>query len=145
MAVRVRPVREVSADVLPEPIDEPEFIDEPEPVLPEPMPLMPLMLPLPLVEPEAVEPEPIEPDEEPEPVEPAVPGVPVMPIGVPCVLCCPAPVGAGLAGFGGVLWAIAVPMKATAATPANRPLRFLDAVMEDLLVCVDGVAGLRQL
>ena len=59
-------------------------------------------------------------------------GVPVSPIGVPWVLCWPAPTGALLtAGFGGFPWAKAVPISATVATPASRALNCFDAVMEE--------------
>jgi hypothetical protein len=59
------------------------------------------------------------------------PGVPVVPMGVDCELWVPAPVaGFFAAGLGGVLWAMAVPIIATAAMPASRRLAWLDAVME---------------
>ena len=114
--------------------------DVPDAVLPEPIEVPDAVLPelaVPMLELLLVEPVPVEPvvveDVVPEAVEP--PGVPVVPIGVCCELCWPAPVAASfLAGLGGLPWAIAVPMTATAATPASRPLRFLDALMTNSLV-----------
>ena len=105
------PVMDVSVDVLLDPIDV-----APELVLPE-VPEVPAAPMLVLVEPEpAVGMPPV--------------GVPVVPIGVCCVLCWPAPTGAlMIAGFGGLPWAMAVPRRAKAATPASRPLMCFDAVI----------------
>lgn len=118
LAVRPMGAIDVSADELLEPIDVPELLVEPmfvllfvEPILVEPM--------LVLVDPVAAEP----------PV-----GVPVSPIGVPCELRWPAPTGALLtAGLGGLPWAIAVPMRATAAKPTSRPLSCVDEVINEFL------------
>ncbi|MEO6624994.1 MAG: hypothetical protein ABIN37_09195, partial [Burkholderiaceae bacterium] len=59
----------------------------------------------------------------------APPGVPVVPIGVPCVLCCPAPTGALLDLSIAAPCAMAVPISANVATPASRPLIFIDTVI----------------
>jgi hypothetical protein len=57
-------------------------------------------------------------------------GVPVLPIGVVWELCWPAPTAGSLAaGLGGVLWAMAEPAIATAARPASRPLKWIDALI----------------
>jgi hypothetical protein len=107
----------------------------------EPLELAPVVLPdvLPvLAEPVFVLPE----DAAPAVAPPA--GVPVVPIGVPCELCWPAPTGALLtAGLGGLPWAIAVPIRATVATPASRPLSWFDAVIVRT-PCVD-LFGLNRL
>jgi hypothetical protein len=123
---------EVSADVLPEPMDVPEPLVLPE--LAVPLPLVEPPAPMLVLLPEPVEPEAVEPVEPLalDPVEPPVaPGVPVVPIGVPCELCWPAPVGALVdPEVGGVPCAMAVPITATAAAPASRPLMDVDAVMK---------------
>ncbi|RYG10011.1 MAG: hypothetical protein EON92_13545 [Burkholderiales bacterium] len=101
--------------VLPEAEDEPELVDPIDEPVEEPV--APMVAPL-------------------EPVAPALPCVPVVPIGVCCELCCPAPT-AGLftLGLGGVPCAMAEPMTATVARPANRPLMWFDA---DIALTPDG-------
>jgi hypothetical protein len=127
-AVRLRvPLEAVVVSVLVEPLA-PML---PEPLVPELVPLAPMVEPEPLVPP-AVLPVVLLP---PEVVPAAVPllvGVPVAPIGVCCVLRWPAPTAGSLAaGLGGVLCAMAVLVMATAATPASRLLSVMDAVMVD--------------
>jgi hypothetical protein len=119
--------------VLPEPEDaiaplpelvapavEPEFMEPEAPVLPV-LPVLPAVLAaaLPAVEPCAAAPPP--------------PGVPVVPMGVPCVLRCPAPVaGLAAAGLGGVPWAIARLTVAAATAAAARILK-VDIVQDSFV------------
>ena len=92
-------------DVLPEPMLLPEELPVPEPMVL----VLPLLLPV-LAELPAL------PDMPPLPE-----GVPVLPIGVVWELCWPAPcAGLGLAGWGGLLCATAVPTTATVAKPASN-------------------------
>jgi hypothetical protein len=87
------------------PAVDPEFIELEAPVLPALVAAV-----LPAVEPCAAAP-------------PALPpGVPVVPIGVFCVLRCPAPTAGSVAGFGGVPCAKAR-LKVAAAAAAARILR----------------------
>lgn len=79
---------------------------------------------------------PVAPAAEPVPeAAPLLPvAVPVVPMGVFCVLCCPAPVaGLGLAVVGGLPWATAVPTTAMVARPASKDFNALDAFMSGLL------------
>jgi hypothetical protein len=73
--------------------------------------------------------EPEAPMVEPLAAAPPPVGVPVAPIGVFCVLRCPAPVAGSLAVVGGVPWAIAVPTIATVARPASMAFSWVEAFM----------------
>lgn len=118
-------LRSVVVVVAPVPMELEPLALEPLPMVPAPELVVPAPEPI-VLEPVVPEPIVLEPAALPESED----GVPVVPIGVFCVLCCPAP-WAGLAalGDGGVLWAMATPIEAAAA-PAIRDLRRVEAFID---------------
>lgn len=93
---------------------EPDVLPPDAPIVEEELPVLPLLMAA--------------------PVPSFLAGVPVAPMGVSWVLRWPAPMaGSAACGFGGVLWAAAVPTKATVATAASRAVKVGEEVIRGLL------------